>query len=144
MTNKIIKKVSAGGVLYDKGKYLTIKWISEGTVELPKGTIEPGETSEAACIREVFEETGYNTRIVSPITVSSFTFVWHDGKTYEKTVHFYLLERVDNLDPTPNREANEDFENLWLDADDTYLLLTYENIKDVFKKAIDIVEGTKK
>lgn len=139
MTEKIIKKTSAGGILFDKGKYLVIKWLSEGTAELPKGTLEANETPEQACVREVFEETGYNTRIVSPVTVSRFNFTWHDNKQYEKTVHFYLLARVDNLEPTPRRESNEDFENMWLSADKAYQVLTYDNMKDVFKKAIDII-----
>ena len=144
MKNNIIKKVSAGGVVYNNGKYLTIKWISEGTVELPKGTIEPGETPEQACVREVREETGYSVCIVAPLTISNFTFDWHDGRTINKTVHYFLLERVDNLEPTPNREDNEDFENVWMSADEAYSALSFDDAKVAFKKAIDIIETTKK
>ena len=55
-----------------------------------------------------------------------------------------MLERVDDLESMPNREANEDFENMWLSADEALLALTYEDTKDVLKKAIKIVESSKK
>jgi 8-oxo-dGTP diphosphatase len=144
MANKeIIKKYSAGGIIYHNGKYLTIKWLSEGTVEFPKGTIELGETIEQACIREVLEETGYNMRIVAPLTVSNFVFEWHDGRTYDKTVHYFLLERIDELDPVTNREENEDFENYWLNAGEAYDALSFDDTKVALKKAISIVSGLK-
>ena len=66
MDKDIVKRVSAGGVVYHKGKYLVIKWGSEKTTELPKGTIELGENPEQACVRELKEETGYT--IASYIT----------------------------------------------------------------------------
>lgn len=131
----IIKKVSAGGIIYQDGKYLTIKWLSEGTVEIPKGTVEPNESIEEACVREILEETGYNTEIVAPLTVSNFTFDWHDGKTYNKTVHYFLLRRVDGKEPTPNREDNEDFENNWQTAEATLDSLSFEDMKQAMQKS---------
>jgi 8-oxo-dGTP pyrophosphatase MutT (NUDIX family) len=144
MKKDIFKKESAGGVLYSDGQYLTIKWVSEGTTELPKGTIEPGEIPEQACIREVREETGYNVRVIAPLTVSNFTFVWHDGRTIEKTVHYFLLERTDELEPITNREDNEDFENTWLGASEAYSALSFDDTKAALKAAIDIIEKTHK
>jgi 8-oxo-dGTP pyrophosphatase MutT (NUDIX family) len=136
VTKNIIRKFSSGGVIYDKGKYLTIVWVSEGTIELPKGTIEEGETPEDTCIREVFEETGYNVNIVKYLDESTFTFDWHDGRTYKKTVYYYLLERADELEPAPQRLEHEDFENLWLSADEAYQALTYDDAKSILQLAI--------
>lgn len=144
MKKNIVKKISAGGVVYHKGRYLVIKWGSEKTTELPKGTIEPGENLEQACIRELKEETGYNVKVIAPLTVSNFTFDWHDGRKIEKTVHYFLLERIDELEPTPNREDNEDFENTWLSADEAYNALSFDDMKAALKKAIEIIEGLKK
>ncbi len=143
MKKNIIKKISAGGIIYHNGKYLAIKWASQGTIEFPKGTIEPGETAEQTCIREVLEETGYNVRIVAPLTISNFTFDWHDGRTINKTVRYFLLERTDDLEPVTNREDNEDFENTWLDADEAYSALSFEDTKAALRMAIDIIEGNK-
>lgn len=143
MTKNIIPKFSAGGVLHSKGKYLTIIWGSEGTVELPKGTIEAGETPEEACIREVFEETGYNVRVGRHLTESVFIIDWHDGNTYKKNVQYYLLERTDELEPTPLRLAHEDFTNQWLSGEESYKALTYDDAKLAMRKAIDIIEQSK-
>jgi len=140
MTKEIIRKFSSGGVIYDKGKYLTIVWGSEGTTELPKGTIEEGETPEETCVREVLEETGYNVKIVKYLDESTFTFDWHDGKTYKKTVYYYLLERADELAPEPQRLEHEDFENQWLSADEAYKALTYDDAKAILQLAIKNTE----
>jgi 8-oxo-dGTP pyrophosphatase MutT (NUDIX family) len=140
--SNIIKKVSAGGIVHQNGKYLTIRWLSEGTVEIPKGTVEPNESIEEACVREIFEETGYNTEIVAPLTVSNFTFDWHNGKTYNKTVYYFLLRRIDNKKSTPNREDNEDFENKWQDAETTLNSLSFDDMKEAMQKAINIVEAS--
>ncbi|HEX7483687.1 MAG TPA: NUDIX domain-containing protein [Candidatus Saccharimonadales bacterium] len=139
MTNDVIKKVSAGGVLYHQGKFLVIKWLSEDTVELPKGTIETNETAEEACVREMFEETGYNVAITDNLGQNTFAFKWKDGKNYEKTVHYFLMKRVDELEPTPNREENEDFENLWLSYDEAIAQLTHDDMRGAVMKANDII-----
>lgn len=138
MDKKIIKKESAGGVLHHNVKYLVIKWLSQGTVELPKGTIEPGETPEQACVREVREETGYNVRVTHPLNVATFTFDWKDGNTYEKTVHYFLAERIDDKNPAPAREEGEDFENMWLSFDEAIKFLSYQDMREAVKMARDI------
>jgi len=131
----IIKKVSAGGVLFHKGKFLVIKWGSQQTIELPKGTIEAGETPEQTCIREMLEETGYNVNIIDFIDSTTFEFDWKDGNRYEKTVHYFLTKRADNLAPTPMREDNEDFENEWLTYDQALAQLTHDDSKYMVEKA---------
>ena len=126
---EIIYKHSAGGIIYDKGKVLVIKWISRNTIEFPKGTIEPNESSEDACVREVLEETGYKTKIIQSIGDSVINYDWDDGKSYCKTISNYLLELENDDEPTPNREENEDFENIWLDLQEAYDNLTYDHSK---------------
>lgn len=135
MNDQVIKKISAGGVLFHKGKYLVIKWISQRTTELPKGTIEAGETPEATCVREVLEETGYNVRVTHPLSVATFTFDWKDGKTYEKTVHYFLMERTDDAPSIPAREEGEDFENMWLEYDEAVKLLSHKDMREAVERA---------
>jgi len=139
MKDSIIKKVSAGGVLYHNNKYLIIRWNSENTYELPKGTIERGETKEEACVREVLEETGYNTKIVKYLGNHTFTFDWKDGKKYEKNIHYFLMKRADDFEEKTQREDNEDFNNIWLPFKDAYKLLTHDDMKNALKKAHDFL-----
>ena len=134
-----IYRVCAGGVIYHDGKVLTIKWLSRSTIEFPKGTMEVGETKEATCLREIFEETGYKTRIVQSLGKVVFEFDWEDGHHYNKTVHQYLLELIDDNEPTPHREEHEDFEDLWLTLEEAEKQLTFGSDVEVLnrvKKAI--------
>jgi 8-oxo-dGTP pyrophosphatase MutT (NUDIX family) len=60
---------------------------------LPKGHVEPGESTEAAARREVHEETGIEGTVVEPLGTVDYWFVV-DGTRVHKTVHHYLLEAV--------------------------------------------------
>ncbi len=59
---------------------------------LPKGHVEPGESPEAAAIREVAEETGITGRVLGRLGTIDFWFV-ADGRRVHKTVHHFLLLR---------------------------------------------------
>jgi 8-oxo-dGTP pyrophosphatase MutT (NUDIX family) len=57
---------------------------------LPKGAVSPGETSEAAALREVLEETGLQAEIVKPLDTIEYFF--RAGDTLiRKRVDFYLM-----------------------------------------------------
>jgi 8-oxo-dGTP diphosphatase len=61
---------------------------------LPKGAVGEGETSEAAALREVLEETGIKARIVRMLDTIEYYF--RAGETLiHKRVDFYLMEYVE-------------------------------------------------
>ncbi len=57
---------------------------------LPKGHVEPGETTEQTAVREVAEETGITGRIAAALGSVSYTFTTANRRVY-KRVHHYLL-----------------------------------------------------
>jgi 8-oxo-dGTP pyrophosphatase MutT (NUDIX family) len=57
---------------------------------LPKGAVSEGETSEAAALREVFEETGLEAEIVKPLDTIEYFFRAGDTLIHKK-VDFYLM-----------------------------------------------------
>lgn len=60
---------------------------------LPKGAVGTGESSEAAALREVREETGVEARILRPLDTIEYYF--RAGDTLiQKRVDFYLMEYV--------------------------------------------------
>ncbi|TCW48287.1 ADP-ribose pyrophosphatase YjhB (NUDIX family) [Bacillus thuringiensis] len=56
---------------------------------VPSGGLEKGETLEECCIREVWEETGYNVEVVNKIYEK-------EGITYGVPVyvHYYLVKKI--------------------------------------------------
>ena len=57
---------------------------------LPKGAVADGETSEAAALREVLEETGLEAEIVKPLDTIEYFFRAGDA-LIRKKVDFYLM-----------------------------------------------------
>lgn len=61
---------SAGVCVNGQGEILMVRQGKENEQKLwavPAGGKEPGETSEQCCIREVYEETGYEAEIIRPL-----------------------------------------------------------------------------
>jgi 8-oxo-dGTP pyrophosphatase MutT (NUDIX family) len=96
-----VEEISAGGIVLDR-RDVDASVALIGRIDrkgrllwsLPKGHLEPGESPEAAAIREVAEETGITGELVGPLGSIDFWFV-ADGNRVHKTVHHYLLVRIE-------------------------------------------------
>lgn len=88
---------AATGVLLHKGKVFIQKRLPNdtwgGMWEFPGGSIEAGETPDQTVVREFFEETGFQVRIVASLGIQHATFTRH-----ALTLHCYLLAFI-NDDP---------------------------------------------
>jgi 8-oxo-dGTP pyrophosphatase MutT (NUDIX family) len=83
------KWISAGGVVFDRtgrvalvkqhDRSLRLRWT------LPKGRRDPGESIEAAALREVHEETGLRARIVGYLGR-------HEGR--RRFTHYFVMRLV--------------------------------------------------
>ncbi|MEH7884161.1 NUDIX hydrolase [Bacillus sp. JJ1609] len=65
---------SAGVCINHHGEVLMVRQGKEDEEKLwaiPAGGVELNETSEECCIREVFEETGYEVEIVRPLYIKT-------------------------------------------------------------------------
>jgi 8-oxo-dGTP pyrophosphatase MutT (NUDIX family) len=60
---------------------------------LPKGQLEPNESSADAAVREVYEETGVRTRVVVTFGDVRYVYTW-EGERVFKVVSFFLLRPV--------------------------------------------------
>jgi 8-oxo-dGTP pyrophosphatase MutT (NUDIX family) len=100
-------QVSAGGVAFrESGGQWDVALVLVGPAakprwQLPKGLVEPGETPEAAAIREVREEAGVET--------DWYAGTEPDGQRvrYHKFVHFFLLRYVTGNVEEHDREVRE-------------------------------------
>ena len=119
------KEFSAGGVVTENGRALLIRMRTlAGRLvwTFPKGHVEPGETPEAAALREVLEETGCACRITGELMTARYSFT-RAGRPVDKQVRWYLMERAaaDTAPSTPD----EIFGMKWCGLAETAASLTY-------------------
>lgn len=68
----------------------------------PKGHLERNETSEAAAVREVKEETGVEIALVGPLGTTRYAFRSHNGTANRKLVDWYLAHAIsETIDHEP-------------------------------------------
>jgi len=113
-TKDITPLFVATGVLAHAGRIFIQKRLPAGAWaglwEFPGGRIEPGETPDAAILREYAEETAFETRVARKIAV-----IRHGYTTYRVTLHCYMLRLSDRYAaevlPQPALTAAQ--ESLW-------------------------------
>lgn len=113
---------SAGGVVVRREdevpQFLAIKPANRDRWQLPKGTIDQGETARDAAVREVREEGGVHARILTDLGPINFFYHLH-GRHFAKTVDFYLM---DYQSGTPADHDHEVQEARWFPLTESALL----------------------
>jgi 8-oxo-dGTP pyrophosphatase MutT (NUDIX family) len=102
---------------------------------LPKGHLEDGESSEAAAVREVAEETGLEELTLGPeLGEIDWTFRAH-GRIVHKYCRFFLMEAfAGRLQPELSEGITE---CRWLPVDEAIATVAYENARGILKKAAE-------
>jgi 8-oxo-dGTP pyrophosphatase MutT (NUDIX family) len=117
---------SAGGLVVDEeGRILLIRardLRNQPVWTLPKGALQPGETSADAAVREVREETGYACEVVRELEAVTYWFQ-RNGQRIRKTVRWYLMRPVEKV----GEHDHEVDEVLWTDRVDARARLRYES-----------------
>lgn len=89
-----IPQHSAGGVVVCEDDshafYLAIKPAHRDWWQLPKGTIDPGESPPQTAVREVREEGGVDGEILADLGPIKF-FYQRGAQRFVKTVDFFLM-----------------------------------------------------
>jgi 8-oxo-dGTP pyrophosphatase MutT (NUDIX family) len=105
------REISAGGVVVREGDFLAIvptRRASDGSrvLGLPKGHVDPGETSMQAAEREVREETGI---VAEPMRELGEARYWYrrNGRTIPKSVSFYLFRYLGGSTEDHDDEVEE-------------------------------------
>ncbi|HZD86312.1 MAG TPA: NUDIX hydrolase [Gemmatimonadaceae bacterium] len=137
------EQVSAGGVVFrgDKGK-IEVVIISVGGQnrwQLPKGTVEKGESPETAAVREAREEAGVSSEVVQLIETIEY---WYAGLEngirvrFHKRVHFFLLRYLSGDTKDHDWEVNE---ARWVPIDDATSQLAFDNERRVMERARELI-----
>jgi 8-oxo-dGTP pyrophosphatase MutT (NUDIX family) len=136
---------SAGAVIFrqenNKIYYLLLHYPSSAKApkeywDFPKGHIEKGEKLEETVKREVEEETGLkDIKFVGGFKEWIKYFFKFKGKNVFKIVTFLLAE-------TKTKKVKVSFEHLgyeWLSYEEALKQLTFNNAKEILKKANDFL-----
>jgi 8-oxo-dGTP pyrophosphatase MutT (NUDIX family) len=126
------REFSAGGVLVRlvRGRPMVAairpRGKPEGLWALPKGKIDAGENPAETAVREVFEETGVQGRLVEKLGDVRYVYTRRDGERVFKVVSFYLLRagrgRIGEIEDEMRIEVAE---AQWLPLEDAPRLLAY-------------------
>ena len=130
------EEVSAGGIVFRRSangvRFLLIR-DSYQNWGFPKGHVEPGESPDAAAVREVEEETGLGAlQLKAPVDVIDWHFRFR-GRLVHKTCHFFLIEAADG-DARPLRKEGITACQ-WVDIAEAASLVSYENARAVLARA---------
>jgi ADP-ribose pyrophosphatase YjhB (NUDIX family) len=137
-----INAVSAGGVVVNggEGDYdVALVTPSHRRVWcLPKGTLELGESAEAAAVREVREETGLSAEIIEKIDQISYWFYTPARTRVHKIVHFFLMRSLGGDVRDHDQEISEVGLFPLLEAPE---LLAYRGERGIVEQAIGRLFG---
>jgi 8-oxo-dGTP diphosphatase len=113
--------VGVGGVLLQDGKALLIKRGKEplkGAWVIPGGTVEWGETLEAALVREMEEETGLQVRPVAFLEAFDRIAGAGSGALPEAAYHFVILDYLCELVGGELRAGSDAADAAWVAPDE--------------------------
>lgn len=139
---QLFQEISAGGVviLEKNGKQLIITIEREKMKDhcLPKGHQDPNESLQKTAIREVREETGYETQILTYLGPFTYSIKSDSNKTITIiTVHWFLMKVIGGLE----RKANDEIKRIHLThIDEDFSFLTYDNDRMFIEKAKKVLK----
>ena len=114
---------AAGGVVTRPGpqgdELLVVHRPAYDDWSLPKGKLDPGETYEAAAVREVAEETGWECTLGRELATVRYT----DRKGRPKRVRYWTMTPVTRGPFVPNAEVDK---VAWIPLSEAATLLTYD------------------
>ena len=130
-------EVSAGGVVRRDDRVVVIvptRRAADGrkVLALPKGHVDPGETPAQAAQREVREEAGVETELVTELGEVRY---WYQrgGRKIAKLVTFFLFDYRSGDVADHDAEVEE---ARWIPFDEAERTLTYKGEREMVRRAL--------
>ena len=143
-----VEQISAGGAAYretdGKIEFAIVAVNQIRRWQLPKGLVDEDETAEQAALREVREEAGIECEIVEKVETIEYWYFGNEkgGRVrYHKFVLFYLMKYISGDTKDHDDEVTE---ARWVSPDEAIKMLTFDNEKEIIKKAKILLNKTEK
>ena len=127
------KEKSCGCIVIDNGKVLLIQHL-KWHWDIPKGHMEAGETEQETALREVKEETGVDVEVISD---KRYTLEYTVENGNLKEVIYFIAKKIGGEEKAQETEVSA---IRWLAFDEAVEMLTYDNSKELLRKAINFIE----
>lgn len=139
-------KYSAGAVLLDtNNRVFLIHKIDRDEWAFPKGTVEEGEDIVQTALREVKEETGFqNISLLTPYPIYISQYSFFDKNLNEESNKYvsYFICITNEINSSKTKEMeSEGLEGLWLNYEDAFNKLSFEEAKETLKEAKKFTEN---
>ena len=95
------------------------------------GGIENGESSEIACIREIFEETGLEIELTELLQVGHHTVVIDEDLTIFKTLFLVKTQKKDI------HLSDEHIDFMWTEVKNVPDILYWQSNQETFQKILE-------
>jgi 8-oxo-dGTP pyrophosphatase MutT (NUDIX family) len=146
------REFSAGGLVYRRragGCEVVLagrRHAQSGTLvwTIPKGHLEPGESSEAAAVREVREETGIEATVEDRLGDVTYWFARRDER--ERAVRIFKRVRFFLMRATGGRFSDRDAEMdavRWFSLAEAERTLAFENERALVRRAGELVAAAR-
>ncbi len=131
------REFSAGGVVVRGEQVVTIvptRRAADGSrvLALPKGHVDPGESTIEAATREVREETGI---VAEPVCELGESRYWYrrEGRTVGKTVAFFLFNHIEGDTDDHDDEVEE---VRWMSLEEAQEALSHDAEREMVELAL--------
>ena len=125
------KEKSCGTIVVDNEKVLMIKHI-KGHWDFPKGHVEEGESEIQTAMRETKEETNIDVNInLNKIYRYSTEYSPEEG-VWKEVIYFIATPTSNN--PIPQETEVQTVE--WVEIDEALKRITFDNMREVFERAM--------
>lgn len=124
------KEKACGTIIIDNGKVLLIQQ-KQGFYGFPKGHVEGNETEVETAIRETKEETNLDV-VVDESKRFEISYIVNDNID-KKVVYFLAKLTGENKVVAQEEEINE---VIWVDIDKAEDILTFDNLKELWKEVL--------
>ncbi len=136
----MLKEKSCGAVVYkyvDDDIYVLLVKHNIGHWSFPKGHVEKNESEEETAIREIKEETNLDVILDNNFRfVNTYSPRYNSKKDIVKDVIYFVGYPTNDKIKAQDEEISD---IKWYDVDKAYDIITYDNDKEVLRKAIEYI-----